>query len=183
MDKKEGMKKKGIGFSLALFLFIFNSLLTALPVYPGLIVIPASIILFIILLFAGVIRKPVVEDIIPVSLMLLGTFFVLLVFGITFFYFVPLWVLLVAGVIADVINYVTGLVPVVGDLVGAVIIGVVVYFIIASASGVFVAVVLSVMAALLAAIPGPQLFGLPVPMTTALFLVFKLIVELFGSIF
>lgn len=105
------------------------------------------------------------EDLLAMFLITVFFIFIGLAFGLWSFYGVPWWKIILVGILIDVIIYFTGMIPFVGDVVGALLTFIICILIIGGLPGI----ILSAIAVSIALIPGP------VPLVTVSFILIKIV--------
>jgi len=162
-----------IPFWLAWTIALSNIFLgLAIPIfYPEPLALIISIAFLIVGLMMGFILPPTYMDLILVPLLTILGAFLLLTAGIITIAVLPWWVIITIGLIADVIAFTTGFIPLFGDFFGAVINALVVFTAIWFLAGIIPAILLGFVAFAVSLFPGP------IPLNTIAFAGIKLLFD------
>jgi len=165
-----------IPFWIAWILVLLNIALGLfLPlIYPVFVAIIVSVIVLVVSVSKGFVAPPSFLDFILVPLITVSFMVGILSAGVFAIAKVPLSTLIIAGLIADVIAFSTGFVPLFGDFFGGVFNAVLVFIIINQVAGGVTGIFLAFIAFLLTMLPGPF------PLVTIGFLAIRFFTEVLG---
>ena len=155
-----GSKKKGVPFTIGAMIAFAIALSSLLPFISMYIAIPLAILVLVGGMATGIFRLPTLFEAVITPLILIAMVLLATWTGLYSFSNVPFFTMLLAVLVADVIIFVTGMVPWVGDFVGSVIVGIQVWAMIGGLSGF----ILATLASIVALLPGP------IPLCTIVFI-------------
>ena len=151
------------------FLIAWVLTLVLFPILPDLILPIIALIIFAILKKHDHIKKTTIMD-----FFLIFIYFILGIFGLLYFQIlilatVPWWKIIIVGLAVDVVASLLGAIPVFGDILSAIIAGMIAIIVI----GGFEGILLAVLVGCISLLPGPSLGA-----NTIMLILFKIVAEL-----